>query len=208
MKKTMRILKNILAVCLSILILSLTTACNKKHDFVNTNTEESVTPLEINNGEKVPWWAIVIGSVIVIINVTEGQYYKIVTQNPDGSTTIEEGCKGLGHCHMAAHQKGTNNQLGVALSSSQPDDGYDFSSQAELVKTSNGKVLLKMHKSQDNEDSLNRFFYNSQISVSLPLIIDNPAVLQQLGENCQCPITIEGVYDVFDTEDCKFIILR
>lgn len=208
MKNIKYIIKNAVAFCLVISILTYTTACRKSSPISN----EENTSLVIDNGEKLPWWAIVVAVVIISINVTEGQYHQTITTDPNGSTTTTIDCIGLGHCHISSNIKSIGNDSPFssleALSSTQLDDGYDFKGDAQLIKTKNGKVLLRISNSKGNKETYERFFYDNEISVSMPYIIDNPSVLRHLNEEANVPIVIQGDYRVYDGDGYKFIILK
>ena len=192
--------------CLILSFLLLSTACSKK-DVSSQNDDEEQSELNVAKG---PWtWVgLLIGAVTVIIKVTEGQYKETTITYPDGTTITTKECSGMGHCHMAAYLNGPNNTYGSAISSSQEDDGYDFMCEAQLVKTSNGHVLLKMENTYANADACQRFLYDSILSFSQSFVIDNGLVLSQLGKTSNNSIVIAGEYDVYDSQDGKFIILE
>lgn len=192
--------------CLILSFLMLTTACNKNESFVPTDNKEQ-SELVTEKGP-LKWIGIGIGIVIVIIAVTTGQYHERTITLPDGTTFTEKGCEGFGHCHMSAYLSGPSNTPGAAISSKQEDDGYDFMGTAQLIKTSTGHILLKVENTRDNEDMHQRFFYDSILSFSQSFVIDNEQVLAQLGKSATDPIVIKGEYDVFDSQNGKFIVIE
>lgn len=191
---------------LTLSFLMLTTACNKNESFVPSDNKDQ-SELTTEKGP-LKWIGIGIGVVIVIIAVTTGQYYERTFTFSDGSSYTEKGCEGFGHCHMSAYLSGPGNTPGAAISSKQEDDGYDFMGSAQLIKTSTGRVLLKIDNTRDNEDMHQRFFYDSKLSFSQAFVIDNEQVLAQLGKSAKNPIVIKGEYDVYDSQDGKFIVIE
>ncbi len=192
--------KTIIAILIAAIVFA--TSCKKQETPVKLAETTQAQVIE-----KVPWIPIIGGIVYVIVHVTEGQYYKEVTYNPDGSiASIKEGCKGWGSCSVRGE---TQNAAGVfsSVSSVIYGDDYDYSGEAQLVKTKDGKILLKMSNEPYNEDCYKNFFYDDVIEISRPWIIDNPDVLKELEYSRDKAITVQGKYPVYTLEDGKYIII-
>ncbi len=157
--------------------------------------------------DKVPWIPIIGGIVYVLVHVTEGRYYKEVTYNPDGSVaSIKEGCKGLGSCSVRGEKQNASGGF-TSISSVVYGDDYDYSGEAQLIKTKDGKILLKMSNEPNNEACYQNFFYDNIIEISRPWIIDDYEVLDKLERLYDNAITVQGKYEVFTLEDGKYIII-
>jgi hypothetical protein len=74
----------------------------------------------------------------------------------------------------------------------------------------NDNIVLAMHNTFENRDSYNSFFYGDIISISRPLIIDNPDVLKLLDVSEK--IVVQGDYSVQTRsergEEAKYIIIK
>lgn len=82
----------------NILLLS----CNKSEN-VESNILDKNDIECYNNNDRGIWLPAftIIAIAKVIINLSEGQYYKITTMDPStGTTKTEEGCRGIWHCKI------------------------------------------------------------------------------------------------------------
>jgi len=189
------------------ILVSTSISCTKED-----NVPQNEQTTEIANGQKAWWWIVVVAAVVIA--VTEGQYSSTTTTttNPDGSTTTTTttSCKGLGHCahQVIAGGNGTGGEIPV--SSIQYNEPVDFYGQGMLAQDSNGHIIYGMEYTQDNRASVDRFFYRDEISISRPLVIDNPIVLEQL--NVTDKIVVQGDYRVHTAiengKQLKYIIIR
>ena len=196
-------IKNSIIACLVMSIILLTPACNKNRE--TQRLIEKTNPQEIQVIEEVPWVPIIGALAYIIVHVTEGKYTSTTTTGPDGSTTTTIECKGWGHCSI----KGTTNSPGFSsnqsISSVDYGDDYDYTGSAQLVRTTDDRILLKIDNNEENSVVFNRFFYDKEILVSRPLIIDNYEVLQIL--NRKNPVVIEGTYEVYHYRNWKYIVV-
>lgn len=92
--KTSLINKTIIALIILSIIAS--TSCKKQETAAKLPETNQVQAIN-----KAPWIPIIVGVVYVIVHAVEGQCYKEVTYNPDGTVaSIKEGCKGWGSCSV------------------------------------------------------------------------------------------------------------
>lgn len=197
--KTSLINKTIIALIISSIIAS--TSCKKQETAAKLPETNQVQAIN-----KAPWIPIIVGVVYVIVHVVEGQCYKEVTYNPDGTVaSIKEGCKGWGSCSVIGEKRNASGAY-TSISSVTYGNDYDYSGEAQLMKTKDDKILLKMSNEPNNEVCYKNFFYNDVIEISRPWIIDDCEVLGKLGRHDKA-ITVQGEYTVYTLEDGKFIII-
>lgn len=197
--KTSLINKTIIALIILSIIAS--TSCKKQETAAKLPETNQVQAIN-----KAPWIPIIVGVVYVIVHVVEGQYYKEVTYNPDGTVaSIKEGCKGWGSCSVIGEKRNASGAY-TSISSVTYSNDYDYSGEAQLMKTKDDKILLKMSNEPNNEVCYKNFFYNDVIEISRPWIIDDREVLGKLGRHDKA-ITVQGKYTVYTLEDGKFIII-
>lgn len=190
----------------SILVLAIvfTSSCKKKQASVKSpnNDEVCVT-------ERIPWIPIITGIVYLVVHITEGQYHHEITYNPDGTIASDKTwCAGLGSCSIRGLYKTTGSLSTYSnISSVDYGDDYDYTGEAQLLKTSDNKILFKITNNSANLICFNNFFYDNVINISRPLIIDNPEILNILGRGQNRAIIIQGNYEVYDLDDGKFIVI-
>ena len=191
--------KTIIALLIAAIFFS--TSCRKQEAAVklpDTNQAQTIN--------RVPWIPIIAGVVYIIVHVTEGQYYKEVTYNPDGSIASEkEGCKGMGSCSVRGEKQNAAGGYSP-ISSVVYGEDYDYEGDAQLIRTADDKILLMVGE-QNNNTCYKNFFYDKVIEISRPWIIDDPEVLDKLGRRNGKNITVQGKYEVYTFEDSKYIII-
>lgn len=182
-------------------IFLLFTSCNKHQVIQPASTSQNET---MDNGEKAPVLIIAAAIVFVIVHVTEGKYHKETIVNADGSSSEREWCEGnWGHCSINVSKSN-----GTFVSSQQLDEDieYDYFCNASLIKSTDGKVVLKINNDTENINTCKNFFYDRKITISRPLTIDRVSVLNELKHDK--PITIQGEYKVYDDIDGQYIIIE
>jgi len=197
-----KIFKNLTICLLTVSILISTTVSCKK--------EESTPMNEINTEEigpqKFPWGVVIVAVCAVIVKVTEGQYYK--ETYPNG--VIKEGCKGWGTCAMQVVMPPTGENGEIDVSSLHYYEQIDYTSEGVLGYDRDGHIVLALDNTPENRTSSNRFFYSEKISISRPLIIDNPEILKILDVSEK--IIVQGDYAVQTYtergEEAKYIIIK
>lgn len=194
--------KNITISLLIFAILFNTTVSCKKDEALQSIIEPQTEEV----GEQKVWvgWFIA-AVVIVIIKVTEGQYEKVTS--PDG--TITEKCKGMGSCAMRVVIPPTGEDDEIDVSSVHYYEQVDYTSEGILGFDKEGNIVLAISNTV-KDGSRDRFFYDKKISISRPLVIDNPDVLKQL--NVSEKIVVQGDYIVNAStekgEDWKYIVIK
>ena len=202
MKNILFIQKSIIA--LLVLAIVLTTSCNKRNGSVKLLNND-----EVHVTERVPWIPIIAGIVYIVVHITEGQYHHEITYNPDGTIASDNTwCDGFGSCCI----KGLYNTAGNLstysnISSIDYGDDYDYTGEAQLLKTTDNKILFKITNDSANMVCFNNFFYDNVIKISRPLIIDNREILNSLGRDQYRAIIVQGDYEVYDLDDGKFIVI-
>lgn len=193
-----------LSIILILLIIAHSWSCTKSKPIEKTNflDETASDQTTLDNSKTLPWQYYVV-AVAVFVYITQGQWYHTETYKPDGTIIIEEGCRGLiGTCHARMTLQSNGNDI----TSASEDDGYDYVLQGLLAKTNTGKIVLEISNSNVSTSDFDCFFYDDQIQIGKPLIVDNISVLQSF--NRSTPITIQGSYDVYNSSDGKYIILE
>ena len=190
----MKNLKSVLSVFTLAALLFLT-ACNKDAPL----EIKEVNKTNISSEDRFPWLPVISGLVYIVVELSEGQYSK--TTAPDG--TVTEKCSGVGNCGTHGTVQGTGNPLSTGET---PGYASDYFSNAILAKTHAGEVILGMDETADPA-TREKFFYSNEVYLSPAYTIDNPEVLEQLGENE--PIVLEERhYEVKDVEGLLYIVLK
>lgn len=199
MKTAKRIIILILAT--NILLMS----CKKSEDIESNILDKNDIECYNNNDRGILLPALAIVAIAkVIINLSEGQYYKITTMDPStGATITEEGCRGIGHCKIQVRSAVSGN----SLTPEEFDNDYDCEGFAYIAKTANNHMLLYIDNNRDNEIISKRLFYSDSISISRPLIINDKEVLRSLNHQSSKEIIIHGKYKTYNDGDKKFIII-
>ena len=196
------IFKNLIICLITVSILISTTVSCKKEENLKSNLE----PQMVEGTVEKAWWQWVVTIVCAVaIKVTEGQYEK--ETKPDG--TIIERCKGWGTCSMQGSTK-SNGKGEIDLSSVKYYEQPDYIGDGVLGFDNKGNIVFAMDDSPNNLNAQERFFNGKFVSISRPLIIDNPEVLELF--DVSEPIVIQGNYDVHSvTEEkstIKYIIIK
>lgn len=191
--------KSIIALLVATIVFS--TSCKKQETAAKLPDPNQTTTIKA-----IPWGPIIAGAVYIIVHVTEGHYTKVTTYNPDGSVaSVTEECKGWGSCSIKGETQNSSGEL-HSVSSVVYGDDYDYTGEAQLVKTVDDKILLMINE-ENNNTCYKNFFYDKVIEISRPWIIDNPEVLEIIGHKDGKEIIVQGKYEVYEFKDSKYIII-
>ena len=157
---------------------------------------------------KLPWALLVDVAIDILADNLKGDYNETNTYYPDGTLASKNiWCDGIiGCCCInASTTDGTNlNTLSSAFTYQQ---NFDYSINAELIKTQDGRVVFAINHAQYPSQA-DEFFYDDTILISGALTINNPTILNTLKENNT--LIVQGEYEVFESTDnnCSYIVIK
>ena len=183
----------------------LLSSCSDNIDNTNNSKPHSQNETEINNS-KVPWLLVLV-AVKIVSEVVDGRYYEDITYYSNGQIKSKKcGCRGLiGTCSINSKCAVSGQNLSLEPTEIELNEsGIITPINAEIIKSDIG-IVYGIDKIKDPADC--SYFFNSGIKdISGPLVIDNPYVLNQLG--LTEPIIIKGEYQVYESENYKYIIIH
>jgi len=202
-------MKNLFRVPFAILMASvLLVSCSKDSVSEFDDASNSVNNYEQNLQTNAIPWPVVLVAIKIISDVTDGRYSQ-VTKYEDGEIKSQvTTCKGLlGTCSISSNRTTNGAVENVSLEPVRIDesDSDSYSTHAELQNTDQG-ILYAINYQEYLEDA-ERFFATDLKTISGELIIDNPIILEELSVDSSEPIIVSGEYEVFQSDNYKYIVI-
>ncbi|MBN2746209.1 MAG: hypothetical protein JXR34_05735 [Bacteroidales bacterium] len=198
-------MNKLLIVLLSIIVL--VSSCKKDDLLSQNNSEESVDKAAIP-----PYVWLIAYAIANVGEVLKGHYELVITYYPDGSIKSKrEGCYDtIGTCERPTTVSLNGVNLLINDNNTRIEE-YEASFQvnnAQIIVTTENQIVYAIDEVSFPEEAAN-FFYADEIEFSTDFIIDNPEVLEFLGQNPDEPIIqTKGVYQVYQNENYKFVFIR